>query len=158
MGYILSRFDFSDLESKSLEYFLESDLDAWGSALTEEQKAEAKELYRVLFLVLQHPDALKTLSFDEITKKKARRCIKHVRLEDDSTICLSDLGEERVPPQYKDRERIIKDTHSNGYFRMRHTLEMIQRTFGGQTCRNKCKPLSKSVICSNGMQNRNHSL
>ena len=57
LGYILSRFDFSDLESKSLEYFLESDLDAWGSALTEEQKAEAKELYRVLFLVLQHPDA-----------------------------------------------------------------------------------------------------
>jgi hypothetical protein len=56
----------SDLESKSLEYSLISDYDARGSgflsvALTEEQESEPKELYRVLFLVLQDPDALKTL-------------------------------------------------------------------------------------------------
>jgi hypothetical protein len=63
---ILSRIDLSDLESKSLEYSLESDFDACGSgflsvSLTKEQEAEAKELYPVLFLVLQDPDALKTL-------------------------------------------------------------------------------------------------
>ena len=72
LGDILHRIDLSDLESKSLEYSLESDFDACGSgflsvALTEEQEAEAKEIYRVLFLVIQDPDALKTLSFDKIT-------------------------------------------------------------------------------------------
>ena len=82
MGDILSRIDLSDLESKPLEYSLESDFDAYGSgflsvALTEEQEAEAKELYRVLFLVLQDPDALKTFSFDKITKKKVRSYLKH---------------------------------------------------------------------------------
>jgi hypothetical protein len=59
---------------KSLECSLESDFDGCGSgflsvALTEEQEAEAKELYRVLFLLLQNPDSLKTLSFDKIPKK-----------------------------------------------------------------------------------------
>jgi len=54
LGDILSRIDLSDLERKSLEYSLESDSDACGSgllsvALTEEQEAEAKKLYRVLF-------------------------------------------------------------------------------------------------------------
>ena len=44
MGDILSRIDLSDLESKPLEYSLESDFDAYGSgflsvALTEEQEA-----------------------------------------------------------------------------------------------------------------------
>jgi len=73
----LSRIDLSDLESKSLEYSLESNFDACGSGLfsiyfTEKQEAEAKELYRVLFLVLQDLDALKTLSFDKVTKKKVR--------------------------------------------------------------------------------------
>ena len=70
LGDILSRIDLSDLESKTLEYSLESDFDAYGSgflsvALTEEQEAEAKELYRVLFLVLQDPDALKILKNQE---------------------------------------------------------------------------------------------
>jgi hypothetical protein len=125
----------SDLESKSLEYSLESDFDACGSvflsvALTEEQEAEAKELYRVLFLVLQDPDALKTLSFDKITKKKVRSYVKHVRLgEDGSTIFVTHLGEEYILPKFEDRERIIKGTHSNGHFPMRSTLEMIQRTY-----------------------------
>jgi hypothetical protein len=62
---------------QSLKTFWESDSDACGSgflsvAMTEQQKAEAKELYQVLFLVLQDPDALKTLLFDKITKKKVR--------------------------------------------------------------------------------------
>jgi len=75
LGKILSRIDLSDLESKSLEYSLESDFDAFGIgflsvALTEEQESEGKELFRVLFLVLQDADALKTLSFDKITKDK----------------------------------------------------------------------------------------
>jgi hypothetical protein len=57
MGDILSRIDLSDLESTSLEYSLESHFDACGSgflsvALTREQETEAKELYRVLFLIL----------------------------------------------------------------------------------------------------------
>ena len=48
LGDILSRIDLSDLESKSLEYSLESAFDAYGSgflsvSLTEEQEAEAKE-------------------------------------------------------------------------------------------------------------------
>jgi hypothetical protein len=65
---ILSRIDLSDLESKSLEYSLESDIDACGSgvlsiALTEEQEVEAKDLYQVLFLVLRDPDALKLCHF-----------------------------------------------------------------------------------------------
>ena len=68
MGDILSRIDLSDLESKSLEYSLESDIDACGSgvlsiALTEEQEVEAKDLYQVLFLVLRDPDALKLCHF-----------------------------------------------------------------------------------------------
>jgi len=103
---------------------VESDFDAYGSgflsvALTEEQEA----------VVLQDPDALKTLSFDKITKKKVRRYLKHVRLgEDGSTIFVSHLGEEYILPQFEDRDRSIKDTHSNGHFQMRPTLEMIQRT------------------------------
>jgi len=56
---------------------LGSDSDASGSGflsvtLTKEQQPEAKEVYRVLFLVLQDLDALKTLSFDKVTKKKVR--------------------------------------------------------------------------------------
>jgi hypothetical protein len=83
LGDILSRIDLSDLESKSLENFLKSDFNAYGSgflsvALTEEQEAEVKQLYRVLFLVLQDPDALKTLSFDKITNKKVKSYLKHV--------------------------------------------------------------------------------
>jgi hypothetical protein len=75
----------SDFESKSLESSLESDLDAYGSGflsidLTEEEEAVVKKLYRVLFLVLQDPDALKTLSFDKITKRKVRSYLKHVLL------------------------------------------------------------------------------
>jgi len=68
LGDILSRIDLSYLESKSLEYSLESDIDACGSgvlsiALTEEQEVEAKDLYQVLFLVLRDPDALKLCHF-----------------------------------------------------------------------------------------------
>jgi len=134
LGDTLSGIDLSDLESKCLEYFWESDFDACGSgflsvALTEEQEAEAKELYRVLVLVLQDPEALKTLSFDKITKK-VRSYVKHIRLgEDGSTIFVTHLGEEYILPKFEDRERIIKDTHSNGHFPMRPTLKMIQRTY-----------------------------
>ena len=131
----MPRIDFSHLESKSLEYSLESDFDCCGSgflsvALTEEQEAEAKGLYRVLFLVLQDPDALKTLSFDQITKKKVRSYLKHVHLEEHgSTIFVTLLGEDHIFPKFEDRENIIKETHCNAHFPMRPTLDMIQKTY-----------------------------
>jgi len=106
---------------------LESDFDACGSgflsvALTEEQEGEAKELYRVLFLVLQDPDALKTLSFDKITNEKVRRYLKHVRLgKDGPTIFVTHKGEDYILAKFEDRERIIKDTHCNAHFPMRPT-------------------------------------
>jgi hypothetical protein len=70
LGDILSRIDLSDLESKSLEYSLESDFDACGSgslsvALKEEQEAEAKEFYRVLFLILQDLESIWILKNQE---------------------------------------------------------------------------------------------
>jgi hypothetical protein len=131
----LSRIDLSDLESKSLEYSLESNFDACGSGLfsiyfTEKQEAEAKKLYRVLFLVLQDSNALETLSFDKITMEQVRIYVKHVRLgEDGSTIFVTHVGEDHVLPNFEDRERIIQATHSNGHFLMRPTLETSPRTY-----------------------------
>ena len=74
MGDVFSRINLSDLDTKSLACSLESDFDACESgllsvALTHKQEPEAKELYRVLFLVLQDPGALKTPSFDKSTKR-----------------------------------------------------------------------------------------
>ena len=56
------------LESKFLDIFLKSDLDAHGAgflsvSLTKEQDKEARKLYRVLFLVFQDPDALELYIF-----------------------------------------------------------------------------------------------
>jgi hypothetical protein len=93
LGDILSRIDLSDLESKSLKY-IPWIIQIIPVALTGEQETEAKELCRVLlFRVLQDQDALKTISFDKITNKKVRSCLKHIRLgEDGSTIFVTHLG------------------------------------------------------------------
>jgi len=62
--------------------------------------------------------------------KKVRSYLKHVLLgEYGSTIFVSHLGEKHILPKFEDREIIIKNTHSNGYFLMRPTLQMIQRTY-----------------------------
>ena len=97
-------------------------MDAYGSgflsdALTEEQESEARKLYRVWLLVLRDPDALKTLSFDKITKQKVRSYLKHVRLGGDgSKIFASHLDEECILPKFEDGDRIIRDTHFHGHF------------------------------------------
>jgi hypothetical protein len=131
LGDLLSRMNLSDLDTKSLECSLESDLDACESgllsvALTHKQEPEAKELYRVLFLALQDPGALKTPSFDKITKKKIGSYPKHVHLgEDGSVSFVTHLGEEYFLPKLKDREGNIKDTRSNGHFPMMSSVMMI---------------------------------
>ena len=89
------------------------------------------------------------MSFDKITKKKVRRYLKHVRLgEGGSTIVVTHLGEEYILPRFEDRERIIKDTHCNGHFPMRPTLEMIQRTYWWPNMYKQVQsPVEKCDLC-----------
>jgi hypothetical protein len=71
-----------------------------------DQEPKGKELYRVLFLALQNPDALKTLSLDKITKKKVRSYLNHVRLgREGFTIFVTYLGQEYILPKFEDREK-----------------------------------------------------
>ena len=96
-------------------------MDAYGTRFLSLALAEAKELLRVSFLVLQDPDALKTLSFDKITKKLQKLSRPCSLRKDDSKISVSHLGEDLILPKPEDRERITRNSHSNEHFPMRPT-------------------------------------